>query len=76
MEFLELRAAAQRVISLPSRTRRAPYTQTFSSPRLYSRGALMRWPLEDQPGAGANVRGIRGPSSSVQMVVDPSGGST
>src|SRR5205823_4888347 len=28
-----------------------------------------------QPGAGANVRGITGPSSSVQTVVDPSGGS-
>jgi hypothetical protein len=30
---LELREAAQRVISLPSRTRSAPYTQVFSGPR-------------------------------------------
>jgi hypothetical protein len=34
----------------------------------------MRWPSVDQPGAGAKVRGITGPSSSVQMVVDPAGG--
>jgi hypothetical protein len=73
-DVLELRAAAQRVISLPSRTRKAPYTQTFSSPRLSSKGAFMRCPWEDQPGAGAKVRGITGPSSSVQMVVDPAGG--
>jgi hypothetical protein len=35
----------------------------------------MRWPFADQPGAGGNVRGVTGPSSSVQTVVDPSGGS-
>lgn len=34
----------------------------------------MRWPSADQPGAGAQVRGITGPNSSVQMVVDPAGG--
>lgn len=41
---------------------------------VYSMGALMRWPSADQPGAGAKVRGLTGPSSSVQRVVDPTGG--
>jgi hypothetical protein len=34
----------------------------------------MRCPSADQPGAGSNVRGMTGPSSSVQTVVEPSGG--
>ena len=34
----------------------------------------MRVPVGDQPGAGGNVRGMTGPSSSTQMVVTPSGG--
>ncbi len=40
-----------------------------------SNGALMRCPLGDQPAAGSKVRGTTGPSSSVQTVVEPSGGS-
>ncbi len=35
----------------------------------------MRCPVADQPGAGGKARGTTGPSSSVQMVVEPSGGS-
>src|SRR5262249_61317791 len=46
-----------------------------SSPRPSSIGALMRWPLRDQPGAGGKVRGTTGPSSSRHRVVEPSGGS-
>jgi hypothetical protein len=34
----------------------------------------MRCPFGDQPAAGGKVRGTTGPSSSVQMVADPSGG--
>jgi hypothetical protein len=48
---------------------------TFSGPRLYSSGALMRWPSKDQPGAGGYARGLTGPSSSRQITVEPSGGS-
>ncbi|MFD7996790.1 hypothetical protein [Streptomyces mexicanus] len=35
---------------------------------------MMRWPSGDQPGAGGNVRGITGPTSSAQTTVAPSGG--
>jgi transposase len=49
----------------------APETHTFSGPRRYSRGALMRWPSGDQPGAGGNVRGLTGPSSSTSRTVAP-----
>jgi hypothetical protein len=62
------------VITWPSRTRNAPYTHTFSGPLQESMEALMRCPSADQPGAGGKVRGTTGPSSSVQMVVDPLGG--
>ena len=52
-----LRDGAQKVTSTPSRMRRPPYTQVLSVPREYSRGALMRCPSGDQPGAGGKVRG-------------------
>src|SRR4029450_10992619 len=39
------------------------------------RGAVMRWPSPDHPGAGGKVRGVTGPSSSTQRIVAPSGGS-
>src|SRR5262249_17224080 len=48
---------------------------TFWLPRRESSGALIRWPVRDQPGAGAKVRGTTGPSSSRHRVVAPSGGS-
>src|SRR5262249_34953408 len=67
---------AHRVSSLPSRTRKPPEIQVFSSPRRYSNGALMRWPSADQPRAGGKGRGTTGPSSSVQLVVEPAGGLT
>jgi hypothetical protein len=35
---------------------------------------LIRCPPGDQPGAGGNVRGITGPSSSAQITVEPAGG--
>jgi len=75
MELVELREEAHLVNVCPSRTRNAPYTQTLSGPRAYSSGALMRCPFADQPGAGANVRAVTGPNSSVQTVVEPRGGS-
>ena len=58
----------------PSQGRRAPYTQVFSIPRLYSNGALMRWPSVDQPGEGGKVRGMTGPSSSAHTTVTAAGG--
>jgi hypothetical protein len=58
----------------PSATRSPPSTQVFSDPRRSSSGALTRWPAADQPGAGGNVRGTTGPSSSAQTTVTPAGG--
>lgn len=69
-----LRDGAVQVTVWPSATRSPPYTQVFSDPRLYSSGALTRWPSADQPGAGGNVRGTTGPSSSAQTTVTPAGG--
>jgi len=43
-------------------------------PRLYSNGALMRWPSCDNPGAGGKNRGVTGPNSSTQTTVEPGGG--
>jgi len=63
------------VIDLPSPTRRAPKTHTLSGPRLYSRGALIRCPSADHPGAGGKARGVTGPSSSTQTTVEFGGGS-
>lgn len=64
-----------RRLNLPSFTLRAPNTHTLSGPRLYSRGALMRCPSGDHPGAGGKERGVTGPSSSTQTTVEPGGGS-
>src|SRR3712207_3948435 len=71
LEFLEREV---KVVDLPSSTRRAPKTHTLSGPRLYSRGALMRWPSGDHPGVGGKVRGLTGPSSSTQTTVASGGG--
>ena len=46
-----------------------------AAPRPYSRGALLRCPSADQPGAGGNARGVTGPTSSRQRTVAPAGGS-
>lgn len=48
--------------------------QVVSGPREYAEGALVRCPSPDQPGAGGNVRGTTGPSSSAQTTVELSGG--
>src|SRR5215213_619393 len=71
LEFLEREV---NVIDLPSSTRRAPKTHTLSRPRPYSRGALMRCPSGDHPGAGGKARGATGPSSSTQTTVESGGG--
>jgi hypothetical protein len=62
------------VTAWPSQIRSAAYTQVFSLPRLYSSGALMRWPSVDQPGEGGKLRGMTGPSSSAQITIVASGG--
>jgi hypothetical protein len=62
------------VTACPSATRSPPYTQVLSTPRLYSSGALTRRPSADQAGAGGNVRGVTGPSSSAQTTVARAGG--
>jgi hypothetical protein len=72
LEFLEREV---KVSDLPSSTLRAPKTHTLSRPRPYSRGALMRWPSGDHPGAGGNDLGVTGPSSSTQTTVEFGGGS-
>ena len=69
-----LREGALKVRACPSRTHNAPYTQVFSWPRLYSRGALIRWPSPDQPGAGAKERALTGPNSSKHRVVESGAG--
>ncbi len=71
---LEFREREVKVSDLPSSTRRAPKTHTFSRPRPYSRGALMRCPSSDHPGAGGKARGVTGPSSSTQTTVQSGGG--
>ena len=72
---LEFREREVKVSDLPSFTLRAPNTHALSGPRLYSRGAFMRWPSGDHPGAGGKERGVTGPSSSTQTTVEPGGGS-
>ncbi|GHE13699.1 hypothetical protein [Streptomyces alanosinicus] len=56
-----------------------PHSQRAVDPGLLRPTAVVdfgleRWLSGDQPGAGGNVRGITGPSSSVQTTVAPSGG--
>jgi hypothetical protein len=51
-----------------------PKTQTLSGLRRYSRGALLRCPSGDQPGAGGNGRGVTGPRSSTPRTVAFVGG--
>ena len=65
-----LREGALKVRACPSGTHNAPYTQVLSRPRPYSKGALMRWPSTDQPGAGTKERAHTGPNSSKQRVVE------
>lgn len=57
-----LREGAQKVSSMPSRMRSAPYTQVLSVPREYSSRSLIRCPSGDQPGAGGKVRGSPAPA--------------
>jgi len=69
-----LREGALKVRAYPSRMVNAPYTQVLSRPRPYSKGALMRWPSTDQPGAGAKERAPTGPNSSKHRVVESGAG--
>ena len=62
-----------KVSGLPSATRTALKTHALSGPRLYSRGALMRFPSGDHPGAGGEPRSY-GASSSTQTTVESGGG--
>ena len=51
----EFREWELQVSDLPPSTRRAPKTHTLSLPRPYSRGALIRSPSGDHPGAGGKA---------------------